>query len=296
VAGVLMSGASGLIGSALAPALETRGYELYHLVRRPAHHSREREYHPDQPIAPSVLSGIDMIIHLAGESVAGRWTPAKKSRIRDSRVLSTQNLASALLSGETRPKVFLSASAIGYYGNRGDEILSETSSRGSGFLPEVCHEWEEATYLIREAGIRTVNLRIGVVLTPKGGALKAMLAPFRFGLGGKIGGGQQWWSWIHIADLLDAVLHVLECQNLSGPVNITAPQPATNRDFTRILGKILKRPALLPVPAFLAQAVLGEFAREGLLASARVLPNKLLETGFEFRFPELAGAVKDLLC
>jgi uncharacterized protein len=295
VAGVLMSGASGLIGSALAPRLESRGYELYRLVRRPPDHSREREYHPDRPIAPTVLSGIDVVIHLAGESVAGRWTPLKKSRIRDSRVVSTHNLASALILAERRPKVFLSASAIGFYGDRGNEILTETASPGDGFLAEVCQQWEEATYPIREAGIRTVNLRIGVVLAPNGGALKAMLLPFRLGLGGKIGGGRQWWSWIHIRDLVAAVVHVLKCQNLSGPVNITAPQPAMNREFTRTLAKIVKRPALLPLPRFLAQAVLGEFAREGLLASARVMPKKLLETGFEFRFPELARAMKDIL-
>jgi uncharacterized protein (TIGR01777 family) len=295
VAGVLMSGASGLIGSALAPRLESRGYELYRLVRRPPDDSREREYHPDRPIAPSVLSGIDVVIHLAGEGIAGRWTPAKKIRIRDSRVVSTHNLATALILAERRPKVFLSASAIGFYGDRGNEILTETASPGDGFLAEVCQQWEEATYPIRQAGVRTVNLRIGVVLAPNGGALKAMLLPFRLGLGGKVGGGRQWWSWIHIWDLVAAVVHVLECQNLSGPVNITAPQPAMNREFTRTLAKIVKRPALLPIPRFLAQAVLGEFAREGLLASARVMPKKLLETGFEFRFPELAGAVKDIL-
>lgn len=290
-----MSGASGLIGSALAPRLESRGYELYRLVRRPPDDSREREYHPDRPIAPSVLSGIDVVIHLAGEGIAGRWTPAKKIRIRDSRVVSTHNLATALILAERRPKVFLSASAIGFYGDRGNEILTETASPGDGFLAEVCQQWEEATYPIRQAGVRTVNLRIGVVLAPNGGALKAMLLPFRLGLGGKVGGGRQWWSWIHIWDLVAAVVHVLECQNLSGPVNITAPQPAMNREFTRTLAKIVKRPALLPIPRFLAQAVLGEFAREGLLASARVMPKKLLETGFEFRFPELAGAVKDIL-
>lgn len=294
MAGVLMSGASGLIGSALGPALETRGYEVYRFVRRAPHYYREREYHPDQAIAPSVFSGTDMVIHLAGESVAGRWTPAKKSRIRDSRVVSTRNLARAVILAETRPKVLVSASAIGFYGNRGDEILTETSSPGNGFLAQVCQQWEEETYALREAGIRTVNLRIGVVLSSAGGALKAMLLPFRLGVGGTIGSGQQWWSWIHIADLVAAVLHVLECHNLSGPVNITAPQPVTNREFTRTLAKVLKRPALLPLPASLAQVVLGEFAREGLLASTRVLPKKLLETGFEFRFPELAGAVKDL--
>lgn len=295
VPGLLMSGASGLIGSSLARSLEAQGYGLYRLVRRPAHNSREREYHPDQPISPSLISGIDIVIHLSGESVAGRWTAAKKNRIRESRVLSTRNLSRALVSAETRPKVFLCASAIGYYGDHGDEILSETSSSRAGFLAEVCQQWEEATYPAREAGIRTVNLRIGVVLSPRGGALKPMLVPFRLGLGGRIGAGRQWWSWIHIADLLRAVLHILPSERLSGPVNLTAPQPATNAEFTQTLAKTLKRPALLPIPAFLARAAFGEFAVEGLLASARVVPKKLVESGFEFQFPELAKALEDLL-
>ena len=290
-----MSGASGLVGSALGASLAAQGYDLYPLVRRPVQNSREREYRPNQPISATLISDIDIVIHLAGENVAGRWTPEKKNRIRESRVLSTRNLSRALVSLEHRPRVFVCASAIGYYGNHGDETLTETSSSQAGFLAEVCHEWEEATFPAREAGIRTVNLRIGVVLSPRGGALKAMLGPFRLGLGGKIGTGQQWWSWIHIADLVRAVLYLLESERLAGPVNLTAPEPVTNTGFTKTLARTLKRPALLPVPAWLAGAVLGEFAREGLLSSARVLPNRLIESGFVFQFPTLAAALKDLL-
>ena len=292
---VLISGASGLFGSALARSLAAQAYEICRLVRRPAENSQEREYHPDQPIAPSLVSGMHLVIHLAGENVAGRWTGSKKSRIRESRVLSTRHLSRALGLAAEKPRMFLCASAIGFYGDRGDETLSEASSSHPGFLAEVCREWEAATHPASEAGIPTINLRIGVVLSPKGGALKAMLAPFRLGLGGRIGSGRQWWSWIHLADLVGAVLHIIQSGGPTGPVNLTAPEPVRNRQFTADLAESLRRPALLPVPAWLAQAGFGEFAREGLLASARVLPQKLLDDGFRFQFPELTRALKDLL-
>ena len=228
--------------------------------------------------------------------MAGIWTEAKKERIRESRVRSTLNLAGALAKADRPPRTFLCASAIGYYGNRGEEILDEASPSGDGFLPEVCREWEFAGEAAADAGIRTINLRIGIVLSRSGGALKPMLVPFRFGLGGKIGDGRQWWSWIHITDLVSAVHHCLQNPAIPpGPVNLVSPNPVTNAEFTRALADLLKRPAALTVPAFAARLLLGEFADEGLLASARVQPKRLLGSGFQFRHPELRAALADLL-
>jgi uncharacterized protein (TIGR01777 family) len=293
VARALISGASGLIGSALVSSLESRGCKVTRLVRRETGDANEVRWDPMHAVPPDLVSGFDMIIHLSGESVAGRWTEAKKKRIRDSRVVSTQNLSNALAKAATPPKTFISASAIGYYGSRGEEILNEESPSGAGFLAEVCRQWETATEAVAHVGIRTVNLRIGLVLSPNGGALKQMLLPFRLGLGGRIGSGRQWWSWIHIADLVCAVHHILQKESLEGPVNMTAQRPVTNSEFTQILGGLLKRPAILPVPAFAARLAFGEFADEGLLASARVMPRMLMESGFEFRHPELQPALKN---
>jgi uncharacterized protein (TIGR01777 family) len=262
-----------------------------------------------QPIAPKLVSGFDAVIHLSGESVTGRWTEAKKNLIRVSRVVSTQNLSQALSNTEPRPSTFICASAVGYYGNRGDESLTEESVFGNGFLPEVCREWEAATKTANDAGIRTVNLRIGLVLSHEGGALKPMLLPFRLGLGGKIGSGRQWWSWIHIIDLVSAIHHILQnasnsdverrasspSHQISGPINMTAPNPVTNADFTRALAGSLKRPAILPIPAFAVRLAFGELADEGILASARVVPRKLLESGFQFKYRDLRPALEDLL-
>jgi hypothetical protein len=319
---ILISGASGLIGSALVPFLESQGWQVTRLARNASRAANAVVWNPMAPMSPSLVSGFDAVIHLSGESVAGRWTEAKKRRIRDSRVISTQNLSQALAYAEKKPAVFLCASAIGYYGNRGEEDLTEESRSGSGFLAEVSHEWEAATKPASDAGVRTVNLRIGIVLIRNGGALKQMLLPFRFGLGGSIGTGRQWWSWIHIDDLISAVWHILQnrtnlegrapvpsassglalsevegsslCQ-LSGPVNMTAPNPATNAEFTRTLASELHRPAILPIPAFAARLAFGEFADEGLLSSARVEPKKLLASGFTFQFPNLGEAFKALL-
>jgi uncharacterized protein (TIGR01777 family) len=278
-------------------------------VRQPPRDAHELQWDPMRPIPPELISGFDAVIHLSGESVTGRWTDAKKKRIRDSRVVSTQNLSQALANADPRPKTFICASAIGYYGNRGDEPLTEESPSGDGFLPEVCREWEAATKAAADAGIRTVNLRIGLVLSREGGALKPMLFPFRLGLGGRIGNGRQWWSWIHITDLISAVHHILQNANnsnverrasspghpISGPINMTSPNPVTNADFTRILAATLKRPAILPVPAFAARLAFGELADEGILASARVVAKKLIESGFEFRYRELRPALGSLL-
>lgn len=265
-----------------------------------------------RPIPPELVSGFDAVIHLSGENVAGRWTEAKKKRIHDSRVVSTTNLSNALAKAERAPKMFICASAVGYYGSRGDEILTEESPSSNGFLAEVCREWEAATEPAAHAGIRTVNLRTGLVLSRKGGALKQILLPFRLGLGGRIGSGQQWWSWIHIEDLVAAVHHILQnafgdstavvegrplppVQRLTGAINLVSPNPVTNAEFTRTLSAALRRPGILPVPAFAARLALGELADEGLLASVRVRPKKLIEAGFEFRFPPLGFALRALL-
>jgi len=234
-------------------------------------------------------------IHLSGENIAGRWTEQKKCRIRESRIFATDFLALALAKAEPRPRTFICASAIGYYGNRGDEILAEESPSGDGFFPEVCREWELATDPAVDAGIRVVNLRTGIVLSRNGGALKQMLLPFKLGLGGRIGNGRQYWSWIHIADFVSAMHHILRGENIRGPVNMTAPNPVTNAEFTRVLAEALKRPAVLPIPAVLARFAFGELADEGLLASARVVPQKLLLGGSQFQYPYLSGAFLELL-
>jgi hypothetical protein len=307
---VLISGASGLIGSALVASFESRGDEVTRLVRRRPQSSDELQWDPTREIPPQLVSGFDIAIHLSGESVAGRWSDAKKNRIRDSRVSTTQSLARALVAAEIKPKVFVCASAIGYYGNRGDEILTEDSPPGDSFLAEVSGEWESAAKPAADAGIRTVNLRTGIVLSRDGGALKQMLLPFRLGLGGRVGNGRLWWSWIHIDDFVAAVQHIIDQAGntnqsleswasspglLSGPINMTAPNPVTSAEFTKTLAKALKRPAILPLPAFAAKLALGEFAEEGLLASARVEPKKLLESGFRFKFPDLEATLKNLL-
>lgn len=298
MARVLISGASGLIGSPLVAVFRQRGDEVIALVRRSPRNFHEREWHPEQPVSPELISGFDVVVHLSGESVAGRWTEPKKRRIRESRVITTQNLTRALIATDKKPATFVCASAIGYYGNRGDEVLTEESSAGKGFLTEVCREWEAATEPAQQAGIRVVNLRTGIVLSRSGGAFKKMLLPFRLGLGGRIGSGQQWWSWIHIEDFVRAVLYILQSasgQRLNGPINMTAPHPVTNADFTKTLAHTLHRPAIFPVPGFATRIVFGEFAIEGLLASARVMPDKLLTDGFEFRHSELQEALADLL-
>lgn len=309
----LITGASGLIGSALVPSLESHGYEVTRLVRRESK-ANEIKWDPTRPIPPELISGFDAVIHLSGESITGRWTAAKKTRIRDSRIISTRNLSEALANSNRPPKTFLCASATGFYGSRGDEVLTEDSAPGTGFLPAVCKEWESATDPAAHAGIRTINLHSGLVLSRDGGPLKEMLLPFRLGLGGRIGTGGQWWSWIHLEDWVAAAHHIL--QNplanqettvkrrasppgprlaLNGPVNMVSPNPVTNAEFTRALAKVLKRPAILPAPAFAVRLALGELADEALLASARVEPMKLLESGFQFKFPDLRSALENLL-
>jgi len=246
-------------------------------------------------LAPEVVSGFDAVIHLAGESIVGRWTVAKKTRILESRTVGTRHLAEALAKASQRPRVFISASAIGYYGSRGDEILREDSPSGNDFLSEVCRQWEAATQPAVEAGIRTVNLRIGVMLSAEGGALQKMLLPFRMGLGGRIGDGRQWWSWITIDDLVGAVHHAMKTDLLQGPVNAVAPKPVRNAEFTNVLAEVLHRPAIFPMPAFAARLAFGQMADELLLASQRVEPSKLVASGYPFQHFELKPALERLL-
>jgi uncharacterized protein (TIGR01777 family) len=250
---------------------------------------------PSAPLLPEAVSGFDAVIHLAGESIFGRWTAAKKSKIRNSRVSGTFNLASALARAREKPNVFVCGSAIGYYGNRGEELLSEESAPGSGFLAQACQAWEEATMPAVQADIRTVHLRTGIVLSPKGGALGAMLLPFKMGLGGRIGDGRQWMSWIDVQDMVGAIHHILKNDLLQGPVNMVAPKPVMNEEFVKTLARVLSRPAILPMPALAVKAVFGEMGEELLLASQKVEPGKLISSGYPFRQRELSKSLQHLL-
>lgn len=293
---IVVSGVSGPIGMALLPSLASRGTQIVRLVRGMAKNAAQISWNPLAPVAPAHVSGFDAVIHLAGESVVGRWSEAKKKAIRDSRVQGTRNLATALTKSDAKPGVLVCASAVGFYGNRGDELLREESASGQGFLPEVCREWEEASRIAANAGIRTVNIRIGLVLSPKGGALGNMLTPFKLGLGGRIGSGRQWWSWIHVDDIVGAIHHALDTKSLSGAVNLVAPNPTRNADFTKVLASVLGRPALLPVPEFAVRAAFGRVvAEELLLSSQRVEPAKLIASGYSFRFCELRAALENLV-
>jgi uncharacterized protein (TIGR01777 family) len=292
---VLVSGASGPIGAALLPSLKSRGFQITRLVRGQPSGEDQISWDPAEPLAPESISGFDAVIHLAGESVVGRWTSRKKTKIRDSRVLGTRNLAQSLAQAKDRPRVLISASAVGYYGDRGEELLREESPSGSGFLAEVCREWEAANQPASEAGIRTAQIRIGVVLSPSGGALQKMLPPFRMGVGGNLGSGRQWVSWVHIQDLVGAVHHILKTDLLQGPVNLVAPKPVTNAEFTKTLGAVLSRPTIFPVPAFAAKLAFGQMAEEVLLGSQRVEPAKLIASGYPFQYTDLRKALEAVL-
>jgi uncharacterized protein (TIGR01777 family) len=292
---ILVSGVSGPIGAALLPSLKTRGYEVTRLVRGVATGDDQISWNPSKPIAPDSVSRFDAVIHLAGESIVGRWSKTKKAKIRDSRVLGTTNLAQALAQANRKPEVFICSSAIGYYGDRGNELLNERSRPGSGFLAEVCREWEAATQPAAQAGIRTVQIRTGVVLSPKGGALGKMLTPFKMGVGGKIGDGRQWMSWIDVQDMVGAIHHILKSDLLQGPVNMVAPKPVTNAEFTETLGSVLSRPTILPMPAFAVKLAFGEMGETVLLGSQRVEPAQLVTSGYPFRFTSLRASLENLL-
>jgi uncharacterized protein (TIGR01777 family) len=295
---VIVSGASGLIGSRLVPFLTTGGHRVERLVRRAsAREGSEIAWDPERgTIDRERLEGADAIVHLAGESVgAGRWTERQKEKILRSRIEGTRTLAEAIGALQSRPRVLVSASAIGFYGDRGDEELTEESPPGKGFLSRVCQVWEAATGAAAEAGIRVVHLRIGVVLSAAGGALARMLLPFRFGLGGPIGSGGQFMSWILLEDLVGAIQHAILNDPLSGAVNGVSPNAVTQAEFARTLGRVLGRPAFLPLPAPAVRVVLGEMGQALLLDGARVQPRKLLDSGFCFFRPDLGPALRTAL-
>jgi uncharacterized protein len=295
---VAVTGAAGLVGSALVSSLGAGGHRAIPLVRRAPRRGEDAvRWDPSSgAIAPAGPAVADAIVHLAGESIMGvRWTAAKKRRIRESRTTATRLLVQTLTRLSKPPAVFVCASAIGYYGSRGDEMLTEESRPGTGFLAEVAREWEAATATAIAQGIRVVNLRLGIVLSDRGGALAKMLTPFRLGMGGVIGDGAQWMSWIALDDVIGAIRHALATDALRGPVNVVAPAPVTNAEFTRILGRVLERPTLVPLPAFAARLALGEMADELLLTSQRVVPARLETSGYRFRYPTLDAALRGVL-
>ena len=292
---ILISGASGPIGAALVPFLTAKGAAVTRLVRGSAVGNDQIAWDPSRPLSPELVSGFDAVIHLAGESIVGRWTKAKKRRILESRTQGTSHLAEAVAKASSAPGVFISASAVGFYGNRGDELLREDSPPGQGFAAEVARQWEAATQPAATAGIRTAQMRFGVVMSADGGALPKMLTPFRLGLGGRLGSGRQWWPWISVHDVVGAIEHVLNNASLSGPVNTVAPDAVTNAEFTSTLASVLRRPAIFPMPAFVVRLIFGEMGEELFLGSQRVEPGKLLGTRYRFQYPELKGALKEIL-
>lgn len=291
---IAVTGATGLIGSALVPALTTRGYDVRRVTRSArAGGAGDIQWNPDHgTLDPAPLEGCTVVIHLAGEAIAARWTTERRRQIRESRVKGTRLLAETLARLRNRPQVLISMSAIGYYGDRGDELLTEESSSGSDFLAEVGREWESAANPARDAGIRIVHPRMGIVLARRGGALGRMLPFFRLGLGGRMGSGGQWMSWIARTDVVAAMLHVMDTPGVSGPVNFVAPNPVRNAEFAKTLGEVLHRPAVLPVPALALRLVFGEMARATILASQRVQAQRLLATGFRFPHEHLDDALR----
>ena len=295
---ILVSGSTGLIGCSLIPHLARQGHDVVRLVRTPTRHDAAEVYwNPSQgTIDASGLEGTDAIVHLAGENIgSGRWTARKKTRILRSRVEGTRLLVNSLTRLARPAKVLVSASAVGYYGSRGDEVLDEDSPPGSGFIARLCQAWEAATSAAAKKGIRVVNLRMAPVLTPQGGTLPKMLTPFRLGLGGRLGSGRQYMSWISMDDLVAVFAHVLRTESLRGPVNAVSPCPVTNREFTEILARVLGRPAFLTVPAPALRLLFGEMADELLFASQRVEPSRLKASGYRFKHPDLESALRYLL-
>lgn len=294
---ILVSGSRGLVGSALVPALEAGGHTVRRLVRGPAE-DVDVSWDPDgETIDAAALPGTEAVVHLAGEGIAQRrWSEEQKARIRDSRVRGTTLLAEALADLATPPRVLVSGSAVGYYGDRGDETLTEDSPPGDDFLAEVCRQWEAATDPAERVGVRVVHIRTGIVLAAGGGSLQRQFQLFRLGLGGRLGTGRQYLSWIALDDGVGAICHLLETATARGAHNLTSPQPVTNAELTRTLARVLRRPAVIPVPAVALDIALGKgLARSLALASQRVLPDRLMASGYEFRHPDLESALRDLL-
>jgi uncharacterized protein len=294
---ILIAGASGLVGSALVPALRREGHEVVTLVRRPVRREDEIAWDPTTgELAPTALARTDAIVNLAGENIAaGRWTTARKEALRGSRLDSTRTLVGAMARADSRLRVLINASAVGFYGDRGDEVLNEDAPAGRGFLPELCAEWETAAQVAEASGARVVRLRLGVVLAREGGALARLLPVFRLGLGGRLGDGRAWMSWIELDDLVRVISAALTDPSLDGAINAVAPGPVTNGEFTAALGRLLHRPAILPVPRRLLELVYGEMAGATLFASARVMPGRLLTSGFAFRQPDIAAALRHVM-
>ena len=294
---ILITGSHGLVGKALISELNKGKHEIVSLVRHASAGASEIEWHPNQgSIDSEHVSGFDVVVHLAGESIAsGRWTDEKKRKIRESRVNGTTLLSQALARSTKPPAVFISASAIGYYGNRGDELVDEKSAPGNDFLAEVCVAWERATGEAEARGVRTVHARFGIILDQEGGALAKMLTPFRMGVGGRIGDGKQWMSWIALADVIQGLKFVIEHTSITGPVNFVAPNPVTNSEFTKSLGEAVSRPTLFPMPSFAARLAFGEMADALLLSSAKVEPKRLQESGYRFEFENLRPALGTIL-
>lgn len=294
---ILISGGTGFIGQALARHLQGAGHRISVLSRRPsAPDATPSVFHWDPEcleLDPRALAGIDAVVNLAGENLAsGRWTRERKRRLVESRVAATRFLVRKMIEAKPRPRALVSASAVGIYGNRGEEVLVEKSAPGKGFLAELCQAWEAEAVAAREAGVRTVPLRFGVVLDTRGGVLAKLLPVFRMGMGGTLGSGNQWMSWIALADVVQAIELALTRESLEGPVNAVAPAPVRNREFTRALGRVLKRPAIVPVPAPLLHLIFGEMAEEALLSSARAEPERLGTLGYRFLYPELLPALR----
>jgi uncharacterized protein (TIGR01777 family) len=291
---VLVTGATGLVGSELVPFLTGQGHEVFRLTRSAPREARDIVWDPSRHEIPrGRIDGTDVVVHLAGENIAGqRWNEKFKQELRSSRVDATKLLCETLLKLEKKPKTLLCASAVGFYGDRGTDWLNETSVAGTGFLPDLCRDWEAACKPAQDAGIRVIQMRFGIILSPKGGPLAKMRTPFSMGMGGVVGSGNQYWSWISIDDVVGAIKFFIDQEKLSGPVNVTAPCPVTNYDFTKTLGAVLHRPTMVPMPALAARFAFGEMADALLLASARVMPNRLSESGYRFQYPTLETALK----
>ena len=289
---IAISGSTGLLGRQLCCMLTLFGHEVHRIVRSTSGDDDSIAAWSDDEAEIQKLNGFDVVLHLAGKPIAdGRWTEKFKQEIRDSRLIKTRQLCERLASLSEKPKVLVCASATGLYGDRGDDAMDESCPAGEGFLPDLCKEWEASTAAASNAGIRVVNARIGIVLSPKGGALQKMLTPAKL-LGGKLGSGKQWWSWIGFDDAIGALYHCMQTPSLSGPVNLVAPEPVTNREFVKTLGNVIRRPAIFPAPAFMLRLVLGEMADALLLDSTRVMPQRLAETGYQFRHSGLRGYLR----